>query len=110
MEKLGSFFYGLGGFIAGGLLMVAGWWISMLNIRVDNFQDPNFTSFWTLFGLVMIFIGAYLPFMIVGLRGRFVRKRKELDELNRHVASQHNTDQPQPSILPGPETDPTERP
>lgn len=113
MEKVGSFFYGLGGFIAGGLLMVAGWWISMLNIRVDNFQDPDFTSFWTLFGLAIIFVGAYLPFMIVSLRRRFVRKRKEADELTRQVAAQHLPQQEpgrqephqqtQPSILPGSE-------
>ncbi len=28
----------------------------------------------------MIFVGAYLPFMIVGLRARFVNKRRELQE------------------------------
>lgn len=121
MEKVGSFFYGLGGFIAGGLLMVAGWWISMLNIRVDNFQDPNFTSFWSLFGLAMIFIGAYLPFMIVSLRGRFVRKRKEADDLSKQVAAQPlpqqapvqqeppEQTQTQPSILPGAGPDAAER-
>ncbi len=87
MEKLGSFLYGTGGFIAGALLMVGGWWISMLNVRLDNLQDTDFTSFWTIFGLIMIFIGAYLPFMVVGLRGRLVRKRHELDELTRRQSS-----------------------
>lgn len=87
MEKFGSFLYGTGGFLAGALLMIGGWWISMLNVRLDNFQDPNFTSFWTIFGLVMIFIGAYLPFMVVGMRGRFVRKRHELAELTRQQES-----------------------
>ncbi len=114
MEKVGSFFYGLGAFIAGGLLMVGGWWISMLNIRVDNFQDPDFTSFWTLFGLAIIFIGAYLPFLVVGLRGRFVRKRQELDQLNKQYAAEHAAAQgatsaaDSSSILPGP-ADPKER-
>lgn len=80
MEKIGSFLYGAGGFIAGALLMVGGWWLSMLNISIDRYSGTDFTNFWTILGLVMIFVGAYLPFMIVGLRARFVRKRRELQE------------------------------
>jgi hypothetical protein len=118
MEKVGSFFYGVGAFVIGGLIMVGGWWISMLNVSLDKMApSPNFTSGWTLFGLAMIFIGAYLPFMIVGLRSRFVHKRRELNDLNRQVAADHAassappaapTEAP-PSILPGDPNTPTER-
>ncbi len=80
MEKLGSFLYGAGGFIAGALLIVGGWWLSMLNISIDRYSGTDFTNFWTILGLIMIFVGAYLPFMIVGLRARFVNKRRELQE------------------------------
>ncbi|MFN8126461.1 MAG: hypothetical protein U0R64_08155 [Candidatus Nanopelagicales bacterium] len=105
MEKLGSFLYGAGGFIAGALLMVGGWWLSMLNISIDRYSGTDFTNLWTIFGLIMIFIGAYLPFMIVGLRARFVRKRRELRET---VASyerdsqSHRPDGPTASPSDGP--------
>ncbi len=39
----------------------------------------------------MIFIGAYLPFMVVGLRSRFVHKRKELRDT---VAAQEQPERP----------------
>lgn len=119
MEKIGSFFYGLGAFIVGGVIMVAGWWISMLNVSLDKMApSPNFTSGWTLFGLALIFVGAYLPFAIVGLRSRFVHKRQELKDLNKQVAQQAPAAVPdsepteRPSLLPGPEitSDPTQNP
>ncbi|MEI2716920.1 MAG: hypothetical protein V9E98_07970 [Candidatus Nanopelagicales bacterium] len=92
MEKFGSFLYGAGGFLAGAVLIIGGWWLSMLNVAIDRYEPgTDFTNFWTIFGLVMIFIGAYLPFMVVGLRSRFVHKRKELRDT---VAAQEQPERP----------------
>lgn len=74
MEKFRTAMIHAAGYLAGAVLLVAGWWISMLNISIDRFQGTDFTNFWTLLGLVLIFIGAYLPIVIAKWRSRTVRR------------------------------------
>ncbi len=46
MEKFGSFLYGAGGFLAGAVLIIGGWWLSMLNVAIDRYEPgTDFTNF-----------------------------------------------------------------
>jgi hypothetical protein len=52
------------GVISNGLgigLMVLGWYISILNVGLARFQPNVLFTKWTLLGLILIIIGAYLP-------------------------------------------------
>ena len=73
-----TFFVKFSGHLIGAGLIVAGWWISMLNMSIDRFSGTDYWNFWTVLGLVMIFIGAYIPSWIATLRDRKVKKEKEL--------------------------------
>lgn len=42
-------------------LMVVGWYISILNVGLTRFQADVLFTKWTLLGLLLIVIGAYLP-------------------------------------------------
>jgi hypothetical protein len=62
--------------MVGLFLMVLGWWISLLNVGLDKFSSNNLLfNFWTLLGLSLIIIGAYLPETWVGLRS--IGKKEE---------------------------------
>jgi hypothetical protein len=78
MEKFGTFLFGAVGYVVGALFMVGGWWLSMLNISIDRYSGTDFVNTWTILGLILIFIGAYIPVGILKYRGHTVRKRQKL--------------------------------
>jgi len=55
----------------GLLLIVMGWYISILNVGLTRFQSDVLFTKWTGFGLLMIITGAYLPWIWTGIRGKF---------------------------------------
>lgn len=74
MKRVSTFAYNATCFLGGAILIVAGWWISMLNISIDRYSAHDFTNFWTLLGLVFIFLGAYLPVMLIKWHERKLRR------------------------------------
>ncbi len=55
----------------GLMLIVFGWYISILNVGLTRFQADVLFTKWTGFGLLLIVIGAYLPWIWIGLRDKF---------------------------------------
>lgn len=55
--------------LVGICLMVIGWYISILNVGLTRFQADVLFTKWTLTGLILIIIGAYLPRIWNKLRG-----------------------------------------
>ena len=53
-------------------LIFGGWFISILNVGLARFEPNILFTKWTLSGLIMILIGAYLPriWSAVGNRGK----------------------------------------
>ncbi len=51
-------------------LMVAGWYLSILNVGLTRFQANVLFTKWTLLGLALIIIGAYVPRIWNKIRGR----------------------------------------
>lgn len=49
--------------------MIIGWYISILNVGLARFQKDILFTKWTLIGLALIIIGAYLPRIWYKLRG-----------------------------------------
>lgn len=47
--------------LIGLVLMLSGWYISILNVGLDKFSPNALISKWTLTGLAMILLGAYIP-------------------------------------------------
>ena len=47
--------------LLGLILMVAGWYISIVNVGLDRFTSTSLITNWTLLGLGMILLGAYIP-------------------------------------------------
>lgn len=68
VKRVNAFAFNTVCFLGGAILIVAGWWISMLNISIDRYSGQDFTNFWTILGLVLIFGGAYLPLVLIKLR------------------------------------------
>jgi len=54
----------------GLLLIIIGWYISILNVGLTRFQSDVLFTKWTGFGLLMIVVGAYLPWVWTGIRGK----------------------------------------
>lgn len=77
MDGLKTGLMKIGGHLLGAGLIVAGWWISMLNMSIDRFSGVDYVNFWTVTGLVLIFIGAYIPAVISKWVDRKRRKEKE---------------------------------
>jgi hypothetical protein len=50
-------------------LIIIGWYISILNVGLTRFQADVLFTKWTLLGLVLILIGAYLPRIWSKIRG-----------------------------------------
>ncbi|EMJ90734.1 hypothetical protein [Leptospira alstonii] len=58
-----------------GLILIAiGWYISILNVGLTRFTENVLISKWTIGGLALIVIGAYLPEIWIGIRNLFKRK------------------------------------
>jgi len=51
-------------------LMVFGWYLSILNVGLTRFQANVLFTKWTLLGLALILIGAYVPRVWNRIRGR----------------------------------------
>ena len=51
-------------------LMVFGWYLSILNVGLTRFQANVLFTKWTLLGLALILIGAYVPRVWNKIRGR----------------------------------------
>lgn len=66
MEKIG---YVIIPNLIGICLMVVGWYISILNVGLTRFQADILFTKWTLLGLILIIIGAYLPRIWSKIRG-----------------------------------------
>ena len=64
-------------FVIGAAIMILGWWVSMINISVERYSGVNFTSLWSLAGLALIFVGAYLPF---ASRAVHLRRERKFDQ------------------------------
>ena len=58
--------------LIGILLIFTGWYICILNVGLDKFSSAALINNWTLFGLTVIFIGAYFP----NVAGKFGKKEK----------------------------------
>ena len=50
--------------LLGLVLIGVGWYISILNVGLNRFQEDVLFTKWTIFGLVLIVIGAYIPRVI----------------------------------------------
>ncbi len=66
MEKTGHFFLPN---LIGLILIVLGWYISILNVGLTRFQPNVLFTKWTLIGLILIITGAYLPRIWNRVRG-----------------------------------------
>lgn len=60
-------------YLLGFLLMVFGWYVSILNVGLARFQTDVLFSKWTGLGLLMILLGAYLPGIFLGIK-KFFKK------------------------------------
>lgn len=56
--------------LIGLCFMIGGWFISILNVGLTRFQPNVLFTKWTLFGLVLIIIGAYIPVVWSKMRGK----------------------------------------
>lgn len=55
-----------------GIILIAiGWYVSILNVGLTRFTENVLISKWTVGGLVLILIGAYLPEIWIGTRNLF---------------------------------------
>jgi hypothetical protein len=55
--------------LIGIALILIGWYISILNVGLTRFQTNILFTKWTVMGLVLILIGAYLPEVWRKIRG-----------------------------------------
>ncbi|EMN02143.1 hypothetical protein [Leptospira noguchii] len=55
-------------------LIATGWYISILNVGLTRFTENVLITKWTLSGLSMIVVGAYLPEIWIRIRNLFKRK------------------------------------
>ncbi|TGK33363.1 hypothetical protein EHQ12_11205 [Leptospira gomenensis] len=52
--------------IVGFILIAIGWYVSILNVGLTRFTENVLISKWTVGGLILILIGAYLPEIWIG--------------------------------------------
>ncbi|MGV1003936.1 MAG: hypothetical protein ACOYEV_04030 [Candidatus Nanopelagicales bacterium] len=76
MNKISSYGYKALCQVGGIAAMVAGWWVSMLNISIDRYAGNDFFNFWTVLGLVLILLGALVPQFLISLHNRKLRQRE----------------------------------
>ena len=58
IEKIKEAFFP---YLVGLMLMVFGWYLSILNVGLTRFQTNVLFTKWTGLGLLMILVGAYFP-------------------------------------------------
>ncbi len=56
----------------GIMLMVVGWYISIINVGLSRYTTNVLFTKWTMAGLILIILGAYLP----RLWGKILRPRE----------------------------------
>ena len=57
--------------LVGLMLMIFGWYISILNVGLARFQTDVLFTKWTGLGLLLILTGAYLPGIYLGIKSIF---------------------------------------
>jgi len=57
--------------LIGLMLIVFGWYISIVNVGLARFQTNILFTKWTALGLLLILIGAYLPGIYLGIKSLF---------------------------------------
>ncbi|HOK02176.1 MAG TPA: hypothetical protein PLD85_06770 [Spirochaetota bacterium] len=58
-------------YFIGFCFMVAGWYISILNVGLARFQTDVLFTKWTMLGLAIILIGAYMPGIYIFIKEFF---------------------------------------
>ncbi len=58
-------------YLIGFILIVFGWYISILNVGLARFQTDVLFSKWTGLGLLLILVGAYFPGIYIGIKNYF---------------------------------------
>ncbi|MBE7410908.1 MAG: hypothetical protein L6Q54_04330 [Leptospiraceae bacterium] len=53
--------------------IVTGWFVSIVNIGLDRFTANSIFTQWTVGGLVLIIVGAYLPEIWIGIRNKVAK-------------------------------------
>ncbi len=61
-------------YLVGLLLMVFGWYLSILNVGLTRFQTNVLFTKWTGFGLLLILIGAYFPGIFLAFKNHFFKR------------------------------------
>ncbi|MGJ4745300.1 hypothetical protein ACQV5M_02980 [Leptospira sp. SA-E8] len=52
----------------GLILILLGWWTTIINVATLRFAGESYFNKWTYTGLTLIIIGAYLPEIWIGIR------------------------------------------
>ncbi|EQA44455.1 hypothetical protein LEP1GSC050_2919 [Leptospira broomii serovar Hurstbridge str. 5399] len=63
--------------IIGLILIVLGWWTTIINVATLRFSGESYFNKWTYTGLIMIIVGAYLPEIWIGLRNKLFGTKSE---------------------------------
>lgn len=59
----------------GFIFIAIGWYISILNVGLTRFTENVLITRWTLGGLILILIGAYIPEIWIGTRNLFKKSK-----------------------------------
>lgn len=61
-------------YLVGLMLIVFGWYLSILNVGLTRFQTNVLFTKWTGFGLLLILIGAYFPGIYLSVKNYFFKR------------------------------------
>jgi len=61
-------------YLVGVMLIIFGWYLSILNVGLTRFQTNVLFTKWTGFGLLLILIGAYFPGIFLAVKNRYFKK------------------------------------
>lgn len=56
--------------VIGFCLMTLGWYVSIVNVGLDKFVAPTIFTQSSMFGLLLILVGAYLPQIWIAILNR----------------------------------------
>ncbi|TGK01283.1 hypothetical protein EHQ53_08750 [Leptospira langatensis] len=59
----------------GLLLILLGWWTTIINVATLRFAGESYFNKWTYTGLILIIVGAYLPEIWIGIRNKLFGDR-----------------------------------